>query len=134
MPPFTIEMATSIPAPPPAPSPEPEARVATPPVVEPPAPETDIERIEHAWAVVLVSLDRYGRARPDLKQELLENIETWQCGWNHILVDMVACSAEAWPYDLELQLSEEELELFDDTKHWAAITSKTERDWKKMAK
>ncbi|KAG2336046.1 hypothetical protein BDR05DRAFT_953635 [Suillus weaverae] len=133
MPPFTIEMATSVPAPPPVPSAEPEGCAATPPIVEPPAPETDVKRIRHAWVAVLVSLDGYRCARPDLKQELLEDLETWQCGWNRVLVDMVVCSAEAWPFNLELQLSEEELELFNDTKRWAAIATKMVSDWKKMA-
>ncbi|KAG2339643.1 hypothetical protein BDR05DRAFT_1003147 [Suillus weaverae] len=133
MPPFTMEMATSAPAPPTVPSPEPEGRVATPPVVEPPVPETDVERIRCAWAVVLVSLNGYGHAHPDLKQELLEDLETWQRGWNHVLVDMVACSAKARPFDLKLQLSKEELELFNNTKHWAAVATKTVCNWKKMA-
>ncbi|KAG2347095.1 hypothetical protein BDR05DRAFT_996874 [Suillus weaverae] len=125
MPSFTADMATSVPVPSPAPSPEPEAHVETLPIVEPPAPETDIEHIHRAWAAILISLDRYGKAHPDLKQELLEDIER--------LGSMGGTTyCEARPFNFELQLSEEELELFDDTKCWAAVASKMVHDWKKM--
>ncbi|KAG1776215.1 hypothetical protein EV702DRAFT_1198528 [Suillus placidus] len=79
-------MATSAPTsvPSPAPSPEPEARALTPQVVEAPAPETEEQRLQSAWVDVLVLFDGCARSRPDLKQELLEEIENWLREWGHV--------------------------------------------------
>jgi hypothetical protein len=56
-----------------------------------PQPETAEEHIQCTWASLLILLDGSAMTRPDPKQELLEDLETWLREW-----DLLEVSASHW--------------------------------------
>ncbi|KAG2139611.1 uncharacterized protein EDB93DRAFT_1253023 [Suillus bovinus] len=119
------------------PSPEPEAPVSG---VAPkegsargspvPESESDNTRITQAWVMVLVKVDASKMTRPDLKQELLQDIETWLHEWD---ANICACHHDANEAGMLLALSDEEKAVLTNIKKWALVARKMVGDWKKAA-